>query len=373
MSEESNSQSNDILYHYTDQYGLVGIVERRELWATNLGCLSDLSEFAHGHDYLRNARKDIIEELLGDRPRDAPETKSFKSVFEYLMDEAERRYCQKDPAEFLYVFSLFGSGRCLTSSTVETDQGDNLQQWRAYSKGGFGYCIGFDKKLLKAKVKELDNEMQYTFCGQCMYDDTEKRESARNISNALVPACDLAVSITYPQTNAGRQALESAIKCLGQELEQTRVIRETTPYVGGDDNTKLSRSEARELISGAISTYFGRLLINSALMKHAAFSSEREWRVVRLAFALSGEIKFRTSNKGIIPYATIPIRGSDNPAQIIPGLIKRIVVGPLGNASRDAKVRAISLVRMLLENNGIEVAGCSGEAGVIVENSNLPC
>jgi hypothetical protein len=58
---------------------------------------------------------------------------------------------------------------------------------------------------------------------------------------------------------------------------------------------------------------------------------------------------------------------------MMPGLIKRIVVGPLGNASGVAKARAISLVKMLLENNGMEVAGCSGEAGVVVESSRLPC
>jgi hypothetical protein len=310
MNGEPNPRSTDLLYHYTDQNGLVGIVERQELWATNLGCLNDLSEFAHGLDYLRSVRNGIIEELLGDRPCDALETKSFKAVFEYLMDEAERRYCLRDPAEYLYVFSLFDSSRCVKSSMTEVDAGDNLQQWRAYSKGGFGYCIGFDRNLLEGKVKELDNALQHTFCGQCMYGDAEKRESANRISSALIPACDLAVAISYPQTDAGRHALENTIGRLGQELEQSRAIRETAPSQGGKDYAPLNRSEARELISGAMSTYFGRLLIDSALMKHAAFSSEREWRVVRLAFALLRRLSSELRATGLFPTRLYRLEGA---------------------------------------------------------------
>lgn len=48
MSDELSHRRTNLLYHYTDQHGLLGIVERRELWATNLGCLSDISEFKHG-------------------------------------------------------------------------------------------------------------------------------------------------------------------------------------------------------------------------------------------------------------------------------------------------------------------------------------
>jgi hypothetical protein len=373
MNEEPASPSTDLLYHYTDQHGLVGIIERLELWATNLGCLGDLSEFAHGLDYLRNVRNDIIDNLLCDRPRDSAETKSFRAVFEYLMSEAERRYSRKDPAEYLYAFSLFDSSRSTQSGAAESDPGDNLEQWRAYSKGGFGYCIGFDKKVLESKVEELNGELQRTFCGECMYDSVEKLKSATKILNALVPACELAVATAYPRTDAGGVALESAPQCLDHESGQARATREKVPSASGGESAKLNHSEARELILGALSTYFGRILINSALMKHVAFATEREWRVVRLAFTLSREIRFRSTTKGIIPFAAIPIRGSENPDRITPGLIKRIVVGPMGDASREAKVRAASIVRMLLENNGIEVAGSRGEAGVVIENSKLPC
>lgn len=373
MSEAHKAPSTDLLYHYTDQYGLVGIIERRELWASNLGCLNDISEFKHGLDLLRSSGRQIIEEILADRPPDEPETQSAERVFKYLIDEAERRYLSRDPAEYLFVFSLFGSNRRFVPGGLESDPGDNLQQWRAYNKGGFGYCIGFDKKLLELKVKELDDAKSGIFCGGCIYDDVEKYEIAKRITGVLIPACNLGVSFGYPETPAGRLALARAVESFGDELSKLRETRESIPLEKSEGGQSLSRSEARELLAGALAAYFGRVLIESALMKHGAFAEEREWRVVRLAFALSQELKFRTSVAGVVPYAAVSIAESGNPARVVPGLIKRIVVGPMGNASMDARMRAISIVRMLLENNGIEVARTPGEAGVVVEGSNLPC
>jgi hypothetical protein len=178
-------------------------------------------------------------------------------------------------------------------------------------------------------------------------------------------------TFAYPNSDAGRQALEKAIEGLGEDLEDIRTARDAAPP--GEDGRQLSRPEARELISRTLSTYFGRILRNSVLMKHEAFSEEREWRVARLAFALSQEIKFRTSTSGIVPYAVIPIADAGDSARIIPGLIKRVVVGPLGNASHDARSRAVSVVSMLLESSGIEVAHNRGGTGAVVEASKLPC
>lgn len=369
----NDERASDLLYHYTDQHGLVGIIEKRELWATSLGCLNDLSEFKHGLDLIRSSRDAIIDDLLSGKQRDHPETKSAARVFKYLMDEAERRYLMKDPAEYLFAFSLLGPSRHPNSNASEDDPGDCLQQWRTYSKGGAGYCIGFDKMLLESKAKELDNATQATFCGECVYDGPQKREIAKRIAKILAPACDLAVSFAYPETDAGRHALENAIAGLSHELEEIRGACGIAPSGETEGDLHPSRPVARDLISRTLATYFGRVLIDSALMKHTAFAEEREWRLVRLAFALSREIKFRTTTRGIVPYAVVPIVGSEDPKQIIPGLIKRVVVGPLGNASHDARSRAISIVKMLLENNGIEVAQTQGGPGAVVEASRLPC
>lgn len=44
----------EILYHYTDQTGLLGIIQSREIWATHHQCLNDTQEFLHAKALVRN-------------------------------------------------------------------------------------------------------------------------------------------------------------------------------------------------------------------------------------------------------------------------------------------------------------------------------
>src|SRR5215469_16252150 len=45
FSEFQCSPPPDCLYHYTDQLGLLGIIEKRELWATKVQYMNDSTEF----------------------------------------------------------------------------------------------------------------------------------------------------------------------------------------------------------------------------------------------------------------------------------------------------------------------------------------
>ena len=46
----------DILYHYTGQIGLLGIIEQAELWATKIQYMNDATEFGLA---LRLARQEL--------------------------------------------------------------------------------------------------------------------------------------------------------------------------------------------------------------------------------------------------------------------------------------------------------------------------
>lgn len=37
-----------IIYHYTDSYGLLGLIESGSIWATHVSRLNDSSEYHHG-------------------------------------------------------------------------------------------------------------------------------------------------------------------------------------------------------------------------------------------------------------------------------------------------------------------------------------
>lgn len=49
-----------------------------------------------------------------------------------------------------------------------SDDGDDLNQWRAYSFGGTGFCVGFDRVALCKAAGPL-----WTL-SQCLYDDSVK-------------------------------------------------------------------------------------------------------------------------------------------------------------------------------------------------------
>jgi hypothetical protein len=46
FTAQLNAARPDIIYHYTNQLGLLGIIEKRELWATKIHYLNDATEFS---------------------------------------------------------------------------------------------------------------------------------------------------------------------------------------------------------------------------------------------------------------------------------------------------------------------------------------
>ena len=61
LLEEIFSRTSDgPLFHYTNQYGFLGIVNNREIWASHTQYLNDQKEYIHacqmgsGHDNLLN-------------------------------------------------------------------------------------------------------------------------------------------------------------------------------------------------------------------------------------------------------------------------------------------------------------------------------
>jgi hypothetical protein len=128
------------LYHYTGAAGLIGIVQNRNLWATDYRHLNDRKEHAIG------AR------LLQDELRTSPLTDKQRDSFEKLVANTKK-------ACFVLSFS---------------EQGDQLSQWRAYCPGGNGYALGFGQEnALFSSAKqhsfnlircEYDRRMQQKLC-----------------------------------------------------------------------------------------------------------------------------------------------------------------------------------------------------------------
>lgn len=116
-----------IIYHYTDDAGLRGILESGKIWLSDIFSLNDPSELSHGFSIL-------VETLKASASSGPPEAKLFANS----MDRFQVRI--RDTAQY---FS------CSFSAT-----GDDLGQWRAYADNGHGYALGFDAALLESSFEK---------------------------------------------------------------------------------------------------------------------------------------------------------------------------------------------------------------------------
>ena len=251
----------DVLHHYTSAEGLYGIIESREIWATNVLYLNDASE-------LSDAFKILTSELesrplrLGERAR------------WYL--ECIPQYSEDIPLDH------FVTSFC--------QDGDLLGQWRGYGTPGAGYSIGFQASAIECAARREENNLR----GACtlrrvQYSLDRKKEMIRTRIDAL----------------------NEILAPIASELEPP------------------SHEELRgiEPLLQRITASFCRTM---ALMKHAAFEEEKEWRLVRTLW------------KKHVPTADWPVKIRPIRGKLAPYVPISWV---LPNASTSQEVRGIAGVR----------------------------
>jgi hypothetical protein len=111
-----------ILYHYTDDIGLKGVIESGNLWLTDIFSLNDPTELSHG---VPHAVK-ILKEMVANGP---PETKIFAKHFTNFYQDGLRESAHYFTCSF-------------------SDHENDLGQWLAYADNGRGYALGFDAEAL---------------------------------------------------------------------------------------------------------------------------------------------------------------------------------------------------------------------------------
>jgi len=163
-----------VLYHYTNDAGLAGIVESGRLWFSDIFAQNDPSELRHGLG--------VAIDLLKSRATDArPEIATFASQLERLDLDAG---IEAAGHFFICCFSA---------------DGDDLGQWRAYADNGQGFALGFDTSAIEdafTKIKGKPIKQHSTF--HVTYDDNE----LTRIQTALVDFVDPLISL--PRTTGVR-------------------------------------------------------------------------------------------------------------------------------------------------------------------------
>jgi len=136
----------EIIYHYTDDKGLKGILETGKLWFTDMLNLNDPSELDHG-----------ITQALNILNRETKTTSQITKVLRSVLTK-------------ILTGNLSISTNWLVCCFSKTN--DDLGQWRAYADDGRGYAIGFETKSLKKAFAESQNHIPHSMFS-VSYDDSE--------------------------------------------------------------------------------------------------------------------------------------------------------------------------------------------------------
>jgi hypothetical protein len=134
----------EVLYHYTGQVGLLGIIQNSELWATKARYMNDATEFERA----LALATEILDGMIADENT---------ALARKLACTTLRRSLRG--LEDIHIFAA-----CFC------EDGDLLSQWRGYAADGGGTAIGFDSRGLKGAAAEAGFAL-----GMCVYDATVQR------------------------------------------------------------------------------------------------------------------------------------------------------------------------------------------------------
>jgi hypothetical protein len=154
------AQLPPVLFHYTSQAGVLGILQGDCLWATKAHYLNDSSEFSHGLALISDALRERAKEGGAEPQRD-----KLDGVLQGMQGVQTMNVC---------VASL-------------TQEGDLLSQWRAYGL----YALG-----LKAQsLRDLAHEQGF-YLAECIYAPTEKRKAINELVDEFVDRIGASVDWT---------------------------------------------------------------------------------------------------------------------------------------------------------------------------------
>jgi DUF2971 family protein len=142
LNEVLSRKPDKPLYHYTEQAGLLGIIGKKQIWATHTPYLNDRREFMHAVDLVREE----INDLLTSRDHQT------RSILQEMKDG---------------ISGIESMNVCVCSFSEERD---SLSQWRAYGSGTSGFAIGFPPDFLAEAAEKAG-----WYLAPCIYDPSDQR------------------------------------------------------------------------------------------------------------------------------------------------------------------------------------------------------
>lgn len=270
-----------MLFHYTSQMGLIGILQAHGIWATQTHFLNDSSEFGHALNFAKR--------VAGD---------------DYYMDDyheafgwALRAALGKVSGDDVFVSSF-------------SERPDLLSQWRGYCPGGSGFCLGFEKSAIHDFCDENGFSLQ-----KCIYDPDEQHAKIRELAVACLQM--------FPSDGVTREEYDE----MGSKAQVDRSV---------DLHEFVSKGPGKIQADAAVDWFCKEIAEIAPLFKNNGFHEEAEWRVI--ARNPSAPLKFRSGTSYVIPYIELGILAGTKK-----DILREVIVGPNPNQYRCKKGAGIIL------------------------------
>jgi hypothetical protein len=147
----------DIVWHYTNGPGLLGIIQTSTLYATQVSCLNDTTETKYATDIYKH----VVVKLIEEHHDDVQAVEFLNDVLEFVKEEPDS--------------PTHGTSKFFVTCFSHDD--DELTQWDRYTKPN-GYAIGFYARGL---YREPNSQLY-----RVVYDRDKQIEAARKIAMATL-------------------------------------------------------------------------------------------------------------------------------------------------------------------------------------------
>lgn len=318
------------VFHYTTPTGLLNILERKELWATEAAGMNDVAEVRQGWEFIRDwltdqdSTDDVIEDLK----------------FVAGLDQLSPAY--DHPAR-----STDGVFMCCASTRP-----DDANQWRLYANSARGYCIELDGRVRLSAVSDGRRP-------KALPDQSALPPSKRRIRIPDRVAMSPWLRVLYSQHDKAL-ALGRLVTRIAAERQQ--LLEQATAEGWPEDDYRVETDMMRDIHSGDLA----RL---AQLMKSVGFEGENEVRMI--AWSWWRTPGFRATPHGVVGYIRLTQSANQrDPNEVAylkdPGVAKAKIL----------PIRSVRLGPLLhVQNNRgtIEaLLGANALAGVPVIESKVP-
>lgn len=223
LNDVLSERPDGLLYHYTTQTGLLGIIGKKQIWATHTQYLNDSREFSHALQVVR----DELEAYRSNHQAEV-DMENIAIHGTPLPFELGSHHGNVDRILLGMIQGVDTSARCESINVCVasfSENGDSLSQWRAYAQSG-GFCIGVRGKRL----------------------------------------AELAAPHNF-----------NVVRCLYRHDQQQKLIQALIQEVLEENLNGDGQSEDRVPPGGNLQAYLNRY---APILKHPSFEEEHEWRIV---------------------------------------------------------------------------------------------